>query len=281
MFDASRPLTPFAANARPLPPHRHWPRGGDRPVLALHCSLAHAGAWSGLAERLTNLTLTGFDQIGHGRAPDWDGVTDLHDAATADAIAMAEALGQGAPVDIFGHSFGGTVALRVALTRPDLVRSLMLVEPVIFAAARAAGAKAWTAFQDEHLGVARLMGSGDRLGAARLFHGLWGTGEPLESLPDRARDYIIDRIHLIPAQNAVLLDDSKGLLRAGGLEALHVPVLLVEGALSPAIIAANHAELARRLPNAHCASVAGAGHMLPLTHADDLAQLTTAHLAAS
>ena len=40
-------------------------------------------------------------------------------------------------------------------------------------------------------------------------------------------------------------------------------------------------ELARRLPNAHCASVAGAGHMLPLTHADDLAQLTTAHLAAS
>ncbi|MEY3533595.1 MAG: hypothetical protein RI979_1619, partial [Pseudomonadota bacterium] len=218
MFDASRPLTPFAANARSLPPHRHWPRGGDRPVLALHCSLAHAGAWSGLAERLTNLTLTGFDQIGHGRAPDWDGVTDLHDAATADAIAMAEALGQGAPVDIFGHSFGGTVALRVALTRPDLVRSLMLVEPVIFAAARAAGAEAWTAFQDEHLGVARLMGSGDRLGAARLFHGLWGTGEPLESLPDRARDYIIDRIHLIPAQNAVLLDDSKGLLRAGGGE---------------------------------------------------------------
>jgi len=93
MFDASRPLTPFAANAHPLPPHRHWPRGGDRPILALHCSLAHAGAWSGLAERLTNLTLTGFDQIGHGRAPDWDGVIDLHDAATADAIAMAEALG--------------------------------------------------------------------------------------------------------------------------------------------------------------------------------------------
>ena len=54
--------------------------------MALHCSLAHAGAWSGLAERLTNLTLTGFDQIGHGRAPDWDGMTDLHDAATADAL---------------------------------------------------------------------------------------------------------------------------------------------------------------------------------------------------
>jgi len=239
------------------------------------------GPCRGLAERLTGITLTGFDQTGHGRAPDWDGVTDLHDAATADAIAMAEALGQGAPIDLFGHSFGGTLALRVALTRPDLVRSLMLIEPVLFAAARAAGAPASTAFQGEHLGVARLLDAGDRLGAARLFHGLWGTGEPLDSLPDRARDYIIDRIHLIAAQNPALLDDSKGLLRAGGLEALRLPVLLVEGALSPAIIAANHAELARRLPNARCASVAKAAHMLPLTHPNDLAALTTAHLAAS
>lgn len=266
---------------RPLPPHRHWPRGGDRPVLALHCSLAHAGAWSGLAERLTGITLTAFDQIGHGRAPDWDGLADLHDAATADAIVLAESLGQGGPVDFFGHSFGATVALRVALTRPDLVRSLMLVEPVIFAAARAAGASAWTAFHDDHLGVVRFLEAGDRLAAARLFHSLWGSGEALDNLPDRARDYIIDRIHLIAAQNPALLDDSKGLLRPGGLEALRLPVLLVEGALSPAIIAANHAELARRLPNARRASVAGAGHMLPLTHPDDLAALTTAHLAAS
>jgi pimeloyl-ACP methyl ester carboxylesterase len=125
------------------------------------------------------------------------------------------------------------------------------------------------------------MDAGDRLGAARMFHGLWGSGEPLDNLPERARAYIIDRIHLIPAQNRALLDDSAGLLRAGGLEALRQPVLLVEGALSPPIIAANHAELARRLPNARRASVANAGHMLPLTHPDDLAALTIAHLGAS
>jgi pimeloyl-ACP methyl ester carboxylesterase len=119
-----------------LAPHRTWARGGDRPVLALHCSLAHAGAWSGLVEGLSGVTVTAIDQIGHGKAEAWDGKTDLHGAATAAAVLMAERLGQGQPIDLMGHSFGGTVALRMALTRPDLVRSLTLVEPVIFAAAR-------------------------------------------------------------------------------------------------------------------------------------------------
>lgn len=267
--------------ARPLPPHRTWERGADRPVLALHCSLAHAGAWGGLAEALTGITLTGFDQIGHGRAPAWDGITDLHDEATADAIAMAEMLGQGQPIDFFGHSFGGTVALRVALIRPDLVRSLMLVEPVIFAAARVSGAAAWGPFQASHTKVARLVAKGRLREAATLFHGFWGTGEPLEALPERAQAYITDRIPLIPAQNRVLLEDAAGLLRPDGLEAIRVPVLLVEGAQSPAVIAANHAELARRLPSVQRVSIVGAGHMVPLTHPIDLAKVVQDHLAQS
>ena len=70
-----------------LPPHRHWDRGGKRPLLALHCSLAHAGAYSGLAAALHGVTLTALDFIGHGKARDWDGVEDYHGAATAEAAA--------------------------------------------------------------------------------------------------------------------------------------------------------------------------------------------------
>ena len=65
-----------------MPPHRVWHQGGARPVLALHCSLAHAGAWAGLAAGLHGVTITATDQIGHGRAADWDGVSDLHAEAT-------------------------------------------------------------------------------------------------------------------------------------------------------------------------------------------------------
>ena len=167
------------ASAAELAPTRVWDRGGERPVLALHCSLAHSGAWSNLAERLSGVTITAFDQPSHGKAPDWDGREDLHTLTTRLAIDLAERVGQGAPIDMIGHSFGGTVALRIALERPDLVRSLVLVEPVIFAAAHAAEHPAYKPFREHHLEFARLVLQGYREKGAEVFHAAWGTGETL------------------------------------------------------------------------------------------------------
>ena len=262
-----------------LPPHRSWSLGGARPVLALHCSLAHAGAWSGLAGHLSGITLTATDQPGHGRAADWQPGTDLHGLATAQSIAMAEHLGK--PLDLIGHSFGGTVALRIALERPDLVRSLTLIEPVIFAAAQAAGDPAFAPFLEGHLTFAGLVQAGRMAEAAALFHSHWGSGEPLADLPGRARRYMVDRIHLIVAQNPVLMEDAAGLLRPCGMESIAVPVLLVEGAKSPRVIAAIQTELARRLPQVTRLSVPGAGHMVPITHPQSVARAVMEFLARS
>lgn len=261
-----------------LPPHRVWHRGGDRPVLALHCSLAHAGAWSGLAAALQGVTITASDAPGHGRAADWVPGTDMHALATAQSIALAESLGQGKPIDLMGHSFGGTVALRIAVERPDLVRSLTLVEPVIFAAARAVDLAAFADFRARHLGFAEKVAAGDLAGAAAEFHSHWGTGEALADLPERTQHYMIARIHLIVAQNPALLEDAAGLLRAGGLEAIRAPVLLIEGADSPAIIDRIHRALALRLPQTKRLSVAGAAHMVSISHAGQIAPVVQAHL---
>jgi pimeloyl-ACP methyl ester carboxylesterase len=258
-------------------PTRVWERGGPRPVLALHCSLAHSGAWTGLAQRLQGVTVTALDQPGHGKAADWDGVADLHGLTTAIATDLARGLAGDGKVDLFGHSFGATVCLRIALENPCMVRSLTLVEPVIFAAAR--GTPAYAGFRDSHEGIARVMAA-DREAGAAMFHAAWGTGETLADLPEKQRRYIVDRIHLIPAQNPVLLDDAAGLLRAGGLEGLRMPVLLVEGADSPAIIDAVHGALAARLPQVTRLIVQGAGHMVPITHPDVVARAVQAHLDA-
>lgn len=262
-----------------LPPFRTWHRGGARAVLALHCSLAHSGAWSALAAELDGITLTAIDQPGHGRAADWDGLSDLHAVSTASAVAMAEQLADSGPIDLIGHSFGGTVALRIALERPDLVRSLTLVEPVIFAAAKAAHDPAFAPFVTSHLDFAAKIAAGDAYGAAQDFHAKWGGAERLEAMPQKTRDYMVQRIHLIAAQNPFLLDDAAGLLRKGGLEAIAVPVLLIEGATSPPIIDAVHRALAARLPRADRLVVPGAGHMVAITHAAEIAPAIAAHLA--
>jgi pimeloyl-ACP methyl ester carboxylesterase len=91
---------------------------------------------------------------------------------------------------------------------------------------------------------------------------------------------MVDRIHFIVAQNPVLLDDAAGLLRYMGLEALGIPVLLIDGADSPPIIHAVHDELSRRLPQVQRLSVPEAAHMVSITHAAVVAPVVQAHLNA-
>jgi lipase len=252
-------------------PFRVWGEANARAVLALHCSLAHAGAWSGVARRLPDVQVTSFDQPSHGRAAGWDGVSDLHDLTTRIALGFAERMAVDGPIDLLGHSFGATVALRIAMERPDLVRSLVLVEPVIFAAARAAGAPEFAPFAQSHLGLAPLVAEGRTAEAAAAFHAVWGGDVGFSEMPEMQQRYMSDRIHLIVAQNPILLEDSAGLLGSMRLESIGVPVLLIEGGASPPIIGAVQAELARRLAAAERLVVPGAGHMVPITHPDMVA----------
>lgn len=247
--------------------------GTGREVLALHCSLAHGGAWSGVAAHLPGLTVLAPDLPGHGRSPDWDGQSDLHTLTTWECLALLPE----APVDLIGHSFGATVALRMALERPEAIRSLTLIEPVLFAAARAAGDPAWRQNLRALQPFATAIAAGDRMAAAAAFQAVWGVSFSDMAAPQR--DYLAARIHLIAAVDPTLQQDTAGLLAFGRLEALGLPVLLVEGATSPPVIAAIQTELQRRLPQVTRTVVPGAGHMSPLTHPAEVAALIAAHIA--
>lgn len=257
---------------------RVWDRGAARPALALHCMLAHSGIWTGIAQKLDGITLMAPDGIGHGQSAAWDGVGSYHRQATDVAVELAKRLGAGDPIDLIGHSLGGTVALRLALEYPQLVRSLVLIEPVIFAAGRGTDAFSKIDLLDQEMADHL---PDDPMAAAALFQGFWGTGERLSDMPALMRDYIVDRIALIPLTSDVLAEDAAGLLVPERLEGLHCPVLLIEGEASPSIIAVIQSVLAARFPRSRRAVVSGAGHMLPLTHKDDVAAAIQQHLVQS
>jgi lipase len=236
---------------------------GRRVALALHCSLAHGGAFQGLAAALPGATLVAPDLPGHGQSADWDGRADYATLATRQALEVAAGLG---PCDLIGHSFGAVIALRMALEVPEAFASLTLIEPVLFAAARAAGSPRHAEHLARQAPFEAALRAGDRVAAARAFTAIWGTGVDWDAMTDRSKDEAVRRIHLIAATESAVTEDSGGLLLPWRLEALGLPVLLVEGALSPPVIGAVHDELARRLPQVGRVVVPGAGHMLPITH---------------
>ncbi len=242
-----------------------------RQVLALHPSLAHGGAFAGLAGALPDVELTAPDMIGHGRAAPWDGHTDLHTACTRDAIAQAEGLSRqmGGPIDVIGHSFGATVALRIALERPELLRSMVLIEPVLFAAARADEAPEYRAYAADHALFEAVMQTGDMEAAAAAFQSHWGDGRAYNSLPAATRAYIRHRLPLVVAQSGGLVADTGGIMGYLRLESCPIPALMLRGTASPPVIAAIARALTARLPNTQSAVIAGANHMLPITHPSD------------
>jgi pimeloyl-ACP methyl ester carboxylesterase len=68
------------------------------------------------------------DRRGFGTAPDLDDPRWTSDYET-DAADIADLLTEAGGAHLVGHSYGGVVAMLAAARRPDLVRSLTLIEP--------------------------------------------------------------------------------------------------------------------------------------------------------
>ncbi|WP_299904332.1 alpha/beta hydrolase [uncultured Paracoccus sp.] len=254
---------------------RDWPGDPDRPALALHCMMGNGRYWGPIAQDLGGrIDLKGFDLPGHGRSAPWSpapGDPDYHTAVTRIAAGMIDR-----PLDLIGHSFGATVALRIAVAAPEAVRSLTLIEPVLFAAARD------RAGIDAELGeeLKALLAEGRDHEAARAFLSIWGD-QPFDSLPPVFQDQMADQVRLVAETNDTLMEDKANILRDGGLEGIDAPVLLISGAESPPVIGAIAEALAERLPDVGRATVPGAGHMLPITHPAQVAGLIAVNLERS
>ena len=251
-------------NALPQPVFVRELGQGPRRVLAVHCTLAHSGAWRGLAGEMgEEITITAFDMLSHGRSPDWDGQGDFQDRNTE---AGAQFLTP-EPMDLIGHSFGATVALRLAVAFPERVRSLTMIEPVFFAVALQDDPAPLADHDAELGGFVDAMTAGDAALGARLFNRMWSAGGARwPDLPEATRAAMTRSIRVVPACRASLYEDRAGMLKPGVLDRVTAPALLLRGSNTHPVIGVINDGLARRLRDAQNHVVQGAGHMLPISH---------------
>lgn len=253
-----------------LAAHRASPCAAGLPaVLCLHSSASLGRQWSALAESLAGAhRVVAPDLLGYGAAPDWrdERALSLDDEARAiEPLIAAEPAG----MHLVGHSFGGALALHLALRNPGRVRSVTLYEPVLFnliqdePAARAAAVE----IAAVRIAVRRAVYSGRPDHAAQVFVDYWSGLGAWRALPEKRRAAFVARMRKVDAEFDAVFYNATGL---AAYRRIKVPVLAMLGAITRQPPRAILDLLCTVLPDVRRVEIAGAGHLGPLTHAAEV-----------
>jgi esterase len=104
-------------------------RGSGDPILCIHGAGSSTQLWADAVEKLAELgRVIAYDRRGCSRSerPEPYERTSVSEHAN-DAAALLEAL-DAAPAVIIGRSYGGTIALDLAIRHPELVRAIAVLE---------------------------------------------------------------------------------------------------------------------------------------------------------
>jgi pimeloyl-ACP methyl ester carboxylesterase len=242
-----------------------WGSGGP-PVLLIHGASSDMGVWapSVIPALSGRYQLTGYDRPGMGftaeRPPNADTLA-VQAKVAADVI---EKLGLRRSI-VVAHSWGGAVALRLALDRPDLVSGLVLIAPVAY---EWPGGVSWHIYWSAN----PLLGGVFNDVVTRPFvaaagrDGVKGTFAPLPAPPDyydRAGVARATRPGALAANAADLVAAKREVTaQQARYRDLKMPIAILNGdsdtVVSPTIHAA---QLAATLPGAKHVVLKGVGHM--------------------
>jgi pimeloyl-ACP methyl ester carboxylesterase len=199
----------------------------------------------------------------------------------ADHVAVVQAVADhcGEPVHLVGHSFGGVVALKAAMTVPNAIRSLTVIEPVAFNLLRhGAGADRKLAREIDALSGLIAASVADDAPAAGLAHFIdfWNGQGAWSVLPPSTRARLTAQV------GAILDDFAAGRAEVWSVEAcrtIALPTLTFMGMQSKPHSQRVTELVAESIPGARLHMVLEAGHMLPLTHPRSVNPLIAAFLA--
>lgn len=226
------------------------------PLVILHGLLGSGRNWRSIAEVLTaSRRVLTPDLPGHGDNPD---VLPLTIPGLAESVAALLEQENIPPADLLGHSLGGKAAMWLALTRPELVRKLAVVDI------------APRAYPNHFNSFAHLLDSLQNLSLETLLSRADADARLATAIPESGfRQFLLQnlvyrdgryqwRVDLARLRSA--LPELVGFPDAEGLPPFPGPALFIGGARS-AYLLPDHKPLIKKLfPRAEIMHLANAGH---------------------
>jgi pimeloyl-ACP methyl ester carboxylesterase len=235
-------------------------------VIALHCSASSGRQWDGYDKLLpARMQLVAPELMGYSSSDDWTPGTPV--SLEAEALRLGPLLlSVPGGAHLVGHSYGGAVALQMALRWPEHVKTLTLFEPVRFALLLE---------QREHEGIWKaIVTVGRRIGwhalsgqldeAAALFVDYWSGTGAWDRLPAPRRRAIAERMHKVRSEFEALFADTEPARSYGKLK---MPVRFIIGSTSPLPARLVAEVIVRHCAQAELVQLDGVGHMGPISHA--------------
>ena len=258
----------------------NYGEAGEGPVLVLLHAAGSTGAqWRGVLGELDDKyhTITP-DGWGHGKSSFWpDPETLLHDDQADLVKRILDEVGV-ERFDLIGHSYGGGTAIRFVLEHPEMVRSLVLIEPMVACLLRELG---------ETDALAELEGIQDdfreRLakdGPEAAWQGFLDfRNEPgtWVGYAEKTRQNFIRRT---PAQLANFNANANNRTTQAEVQSIDKSTLVIRGVDTSLYDMRMSEIVAETIPGAEFLILEDAGHMSPLTHPGRVTREILRHIGA-
>jgi pimeloyl-ACP methyl ester carboxylesterase len=210
--------------------------GKGVPIVFVHGAMSDLRFWEPQRQAFASkYRFIAYTYRYHGTEP-WpdDGKNYTGATHAADLAAFLTALKAG-PVHLVGLSYGGILGAAVAAEHPEMLRTLTLAEPGLFAliADKPEAKPALDAFGKGFGDVAAILKNGDRMGALKVFYALvtGNAAETYDALPEPVRRMFEDNARTLPL---LLASPEISPIACDTLRTIKTPTLIVEGARTPA-----------------------------------------------